>query len=381
MEDAPLFTPLFFAVCSFTFLVFLSAFQLFPTAPFRILALGGSPLMAGSFLACLTYASAFSAPFTGALGDHYGRKRVLLVTSISCTLSAACYGWSRNVWFILGMACVHGVFWSGLMASSAAYLTDLLPERRRAEGIGYWGLASVLAIALAPRVGFALLARGWGVVCGVVFAVNLIVVLIAFFLPAFPLLERGEGGEGLLEWRVLVLSFSLFLYTFGYGSVTSFSALYAGTKGVDPPWIFLSGFAIVTLVTRPFSARLADRVGYARVLVPSLIAIALSLVILAFARTRAGFLAAAGLFGAGFGSAYPVFAAHVMSRVSQGRRGAAFGSVLFAFDTGIGSGSLASGYLVEKASYRTAFLVAALLAGLAAPYFVAAERRLFPNGT
>ena len=40
--SAPLFTRRFFTMCGFTFTVFLSLFQLLPTAPFRILDLGGS---------------------------------------------------------------------------------------------------------------------------------------------------------------------------------------------------------------------------------------------------------------------------------------------------------------------------------------------------
>jgi len=65
-ERERLFTPRFFVMCAFSFTVFLSAFQLLPTAPFRILALGGSKFAAGMFLGFLTYASAFSAPLTGA---------------------------------------------------------------------------------------------------------------------------------------------------------------------------------------------------------------------------------------------------------------------------------------------------------------------------
>ena len=53
-----LFTPRFFLIWSYSFTVFLSAFQLLPTAPFHILALGGSQLEAGLFLGLLTYASA-----------------------------------------------------------------------------------------------------------------------------------------------------------------------------------------------------------------------------------------------------------------------------------------------------------------------------------
>ena len=54
----PLFTPRFFLMCGFTFTVFVSAFQLVPTAPFRIKDLGGSTFACGLFLTALTYASA-----------------------------------------------------------------------------------------------------------------------------------------------------------------------------------------------------------------------------------------------------------------------------------------------------------------------------------
>ena len=45
-------------------------------------------------------------------------------------------------------------------------------------------------------------------------------------------------------------------------------------------------------------------------------------------------IASAVVFGVGFGTAYPVFVAYVMQHVDQHRRGAAFGAILAAFDTG-----------------------------------------------
>src|SRR5262245_30377422 len=77
-----LITPRFLVMCAFTFTVFLSAFQLFPTAPFRIVDLGGSKAQAGLFLGFLTYASAFSAPLTGALADRVGKRRMLIVCGL-----------------------------------------------------------------------------------------------------------------------------------------------------------------------------------------------------------------------------------------------------------------------------------------------------------
>jgi MFS family permease len=70
-ERVPLFTPRFVQLWVFSFITFFSAFQLFPTIPFRILALGGTKAEAGLFLAMYTYACAFSAPLTGSIADHF----------------------------------------------------------------------------------------------------------------------------------------------------------------------------------------------------------------------------------------------------------------------------------------------------------------------
>ena len=72
-----LFTPRFFVMCGFNFVVFLSAFQLLPTAPFRIRDLGGSAAVAGLFLAFLTYSSATTGPVTGGIVDRGAQKFVL----------------------------------------------------------------------------------------------------------------------------------------------------------------------------------------------------------------------------------------------------------------------------------------------------------------
>ncbi|MGH9174050.1 MAG: MFS transporter, partial [Vicinamibacterales bacterium] len=82
------------------------------------------------------------------------------------------------------------------------------------------------------------------------------------------------------------------------------------------------------------------------------------------------------LFGVGFGSAYPAYLGHVLRFVDENRRGAAFGSIIGAFDTGIGTGSIAMGWIVERFGFRPAWAAAACLAALAIPFFILAERRL-----
>jgi MFS family permease len=255
-------------------------------------------------------------------------------------------------------------------------MTHILPEHRRAEGIGYWGLSTMAAIAVAPGVGFAIYRYGWGWLCVLAGALNLVMLGIAFTLEEHPLVAAPAHHEarGFLEWRVLVTSLTLFLYSFGYGGITSFAAMYADASGTTPKGIYLTALAIVVLCTRPFTGRLGDRWGYKQVFVPCLVMICAGLACLAMGGTRPWMLASAIIFGIGFGTAYPSYVGYVMRGVTAGRRGAAFGAILAAFDTGIGTGSTSIGWLIQRYGFRSAFAVAAGLSALAVPYFLMVDR-------
>jgi MFS family permease len=363
-----LFTPHFFVMCGFSFTVFLSALQLLPTAPFHIRDLGGSPFASGLFLGLLTYASALSAPITGTLADHVGRRRQLIVCSLLIAGFSIVYAIAPSVFLLLVLVPIHGIVWSGLLSASAAYLTSILPPHRRAEGIGYWGLASVIALAVAPPIGFWVYRFGWLWLCLFAAVLNLVMAGIAYQLEETepPRGAVPSAGEW-IEWRVLALSAPLFLYSYGYGAVTSFSSVYADALGIHPRSVFLTTLAVVILLTRPFLGRLGDRVGYRRVFLPCLVLMAAGLALLSRAGDRSGLILAALVFGVGFGTAYPVFAAFATHAVPAHRRGAAFGAILAAFDTGIGTGSTASGWLIQHVGFTAAFGVAAALAAAALP--------------
>jgi len=375
-----LFSPAFFVMCGFTFTVFLSAFQLLPTAPFHILDLGGTTFASGLFLGFLTYSSAFSAPLTGAIADRVGQRRVLLTSSTALAVFSIAYAFISSVPVLLSLVLIHGVFWSGLLSASAAYMTNMLPERRRAEGIGYWGLSSVGAMAVAPSAGFWIYRHGWVWLCAGSAALNLIMAGIAWHLRG----ERREAAESLndsstsrgslLEWRVLIVSITLFLYSFGYGGITSFTALYADANHVTPKSIYLTTLAIVILLTRPIAARLGDRFGYRRIFLPCLVLISVGLACLAVGGSRGWMIVSAICFGLGFGTAYPVYVGYVMRGVAPARRGAAFGAILAAFDTGIGTGSTTMGWTIQHFGFAAAFGMAAALSALAVPYFLIVDR-------
>ena len=394
--QTPLFTPRFLTMTAYSFTVFVSVFQLLPTAPYHVLDLGGSTASAGLFLGLLTYSSAISAPFTGTIGDRIGQRRVLIAVSLLLSVFTASYAVIESYRLMLAVVVVHGLFWSALLAASGAYMTATIPPSRRAEGLGYWGLASVFAVATAPSIGFWVYRHGWVTLCVELTILNLVMAAIAWRLPDDPAphaapvpagdaagasVDAGSASHaarpsGFVEWRVMMLSIAMALVSFGYGSLTSFSALFADALQVTPRSLFLTAMAVSILVGRLTIGRSLDRLGHRRVLVRSLLAPPLGLAMLAMAQGRLSFLAAALVFGAGFGLMYPAFTAYVMAHVPATRRGAAFGAMLAAFDTGIGTGSSALGWLVHQLGFRYAFGAAAGVALLSLPMFLIAERRL-----
>ena len=368
-------------MCAFTFTVFVSLFQLLPAAPYHVIDLGGTTFAAGLFLGFLTYASALSAPVTGQLADRLGHRRVLISVSLVLAAFATSYAFITNYRVLLSVVFVHGLFWSGLLAASGAYMTATLPESRRAEGLGYWGLASVTALAIAPPLGFWVFSFGWHVMCFEVAALNLMMAIIAWRLPddreeAAAMPPRPTKLADLVEWRVLALSVAMALIAFGYGSLTSFSAMFADDLHVTPRSLFLTVMAGTILVGRVAVGRFLDRIGHRAALLPCLGATAVGMGLLALAQGKVMFLTAALVFGAGFGLVYPAYTAYIMKRIPWWRRGAAFGAMLAAFDTGVGSGSTVMGGLIHQFGFRTAFGIAAALASLSLPYFLLTEKRI-----
>jgi len=380
-----LLTPRFLIMCAYSFTVFVSVFQLLPTAPYHVIDLGGGTVAAGLFLGFLTYASAISAPFTGAIGDRIGQRRVLIVVSLILAVFTASYAVIQNYRVMLAVVIVHGVFWSALLAASGAYMTSSLPAARRAEGLGYWGLSSVLAIGAAPAIGFWMYRHGWAALCIEITILNLLMALIAWRLPDDHHGAHGHDPETagaahasmhVIEWRVLLLSIGLALISFGYGGLTSFSALYADDLGISPRSLFLSAMAVSMLVARLTLGRSIDRLGHRWTLTKCLLVPPAGLALLAVANGGLSFALAAMLFGAGFGLMHPAYTAYVMNHVPFARRGAAFGAMLAAFDTGIGTGSSTMGWVIEHVGFRQAFALTAIIAALALPVFLYAERKL-----
>ena len=380
--NEPLFTPAFAGLWLYAFVTFFSAFQLLPAIPFHILELGQSTAKAGWFLSIYTYASAFSAPLMGSLADHIGRRRLLIAASIIFICFSIAYGLITDFRFLLVIGAIHGAMWSGLIAAASAIMSDYIPPSRRNQGLAWWGLASTAAVATAPAVGLWVFHFGWFTLCIELAVLSMLMTFGALLLR--PSERRRESSRVVLseawDWRVIQTTLSLTVATFGYGGVTSYSAIVAVQRHIAPPAIYLTTFAVSIIVFRLFFSHLGDRIGTKRVLYPALILIPIAFAALALAQHKWEMIVSAILFGTGFGAAYPALASFILENTDPDRRARTFGSIVWAFDTGIGTGSLVIGAIGGALGFQQAFLTAAALSCFSIPIFAWSSRALAARG-
>src|SRR5258705_377171 len=112
------------------------------------------------------------------------------------------------------------------------------------------------------------------------------------------------------------------------------------------------------------------------VLYPSLALVPIAFAILAVSKVRWEMMTSAILFGICFGLAYPAFATFILGNTDPMRRARTFGSMVWAFDTGLGTGSFAIGAIGQRHGLGAAFGFAAALSCLAIPILPWTSRRL-----
>src|ERR1051326_258196 len=379
----PLLTPRFAALWLYAFVTFFAAFQLLPVIPFRIIELGGSTAAAGWFLFVYTLPTASSAPLMGTTAAPIGRRRLLLSASRAFCAFSIAYGLITHIGLLLLVGIVHGALWSGLLSSASAVMTDYIPESRRTQGLAYWGLASIAAISIAPAVGLGVFHFGWWILCVEMAVLSLVMTVGALFI------HDPRGGQApspvLLaeawDWGVIRTPLTMSMASFGYGGITSYAALFAVQHHVEPKSIYLSTYAATVVLFRLFFSHLGDRIGTKTLLYPSLALVPIAFTILGLSTTRASMVTSAILFGIGWGAAYPAFVTFIVNNTHPARRARTFGSIVWAFDTGIGIGSLTLGAIGQRFGLGRAFLAAAVLSCLSIPIFAWTSRWLAANGT
>ena len=63
------------------------------------------------------------------------------------------YNIASTIVLLAVLRVIHGVTWAVSTTAVGTAITDIIPDSRRGEGMGWYGMAMTIAMAIAPMIG------------------------------------------------------------------------------------------------------------------------------------------------------------------------------------------------------------------------------------
>lgn len=378
----PLWTRDFILISIASLFITMGFQMLLPVLPVFSAELGGSDSWAGLVVGIFTISAVLMRPVAGRLLDKQGRRGVFILGLIVFLVCVVAYNWTSTIFVLLILRFIHGFGWGASSTASSTIASDIIPKSRLGEGMGYFGLTSTLAMAIAPALGLEVLS-GYGF--NAVFYISAGVVFISIFI-ALPIKYHkpdmlaksdsdGPGKTEIFEKSAILPAVVIFFITMTYGAIVSFIALYADQRQVENIGLFFTVYAVALLISRPYFGRLTDRKGTAFAVLPGIICVILSMCCIYFANSLLAFLMAGFIYGIGFGAIQPALQAMSVRKVDNTRRGAANATFFLGFDLGIGAGAILWGIVAEHFGYQFIYLLAIIPAIAGALIYIRSIRK------
>ena len=307
-------------------------------------------MLMGIVTAIYVAAAVISRPVSGYFLDKFGRKLIYAPAFLFFGATFLFYPFIGGLAALIPLRIAHGVLWGILMGSANTYAVDLIPLKRRGEGIGMFGLTMNLGQAIGPAIAVALVA-GFGY--DTLFFGGGIVALLGFLLvmrlrePVLVLEKKPFSVANLLEKTSLPTALVVLFASFSLGVATNYAVLYS-TKALHTGsgsffLLLAAGMATARLV----SGKVFDRSGPGRAMAWAFLFMLGALVLKALTRDILLFYASGFFLGVGGGTILPVCQTMINNLAPPQRRGAANATCLTAFDGGICIGILVVGYVQE----------------------------------
>lgn len=347
------------------FFIFLGFQMTLPTIPLFVEHLGGNDQLIGLVVGFFTFSALLIRPLAGRMLESKGRGFVYLTGLAIFVLSVGSFGFALGIVFLFFLRIIQGVGWGFSTTASGTIATDLIPQRRRGEGMGYFGLSGNLALAFGPTLGLALAEV---ISFKQLFLFCAILGLAAFLFASRISYIKVEQTEQELEkrkWDVyektaLHPSFLLFFITVTFGGIASFLPLYTAQKGIAGiQWYFLI-YALALMLSRTFAGKIYDRKGHGFIFIPGASFIMIAMVLLAWLPNSLVMFVAAGLYGFGFGSVQPALQAWSVEKAPMNRKGMANATFFSFFDLGVGIGAIAFGQIGHWLGYGSIYISSAI---------------------
>ncbi len=138
-----------------------------------------------------------------ALGERFGRRRVLLIGVALFTAGSALAALSSGASLLIAARAIQGVGSAMIAPLTLTILVGVFPAERRAAAIGLWSGVSGLGLAAGPLVGGAIVN---GFAWNAVFWLNVPIGIVLLVLGRWRISEKRSGGRIIDPVSVVLVS-------------------------------------------------------------------------------------------------------------------------------------------------------------------------------
>jgi MFS family permease len=355
---------------------------LFVHLPGFLQQLGAGETHIGRLMATQALGAIVAWPLVGRMIDAGGRRVVILagvtlfVVVTGLYLSITSLG--PRIYGVRLLDGVAGMMWYTALFTHAA---DLVPERRRVEGLAVFGVSGLIPVGLGAALGELILTLSTYrelFLGALIFAVAGLALCLPLRDVRQAHAEHDVQPSSILatamQRNLLPVWLAASTFFAGVLALFGFMKTFVIATGLSSVGTFFGIYAAVAVSLRIFLGWLPDRLGARRMLGIAMPCYAAGLLVLSLARTPNHVVAGAVLCGAGHGYTFPVLLSLVVTRARPHRRGAATAFFTALDWLGLLLAGPVAGYAIERAGYSMTFMGLALLLFAATIVFYGFDR-------
>ncbi|MFT3737272.1 MAG: MFS transporter [Breznakibacter sp.] len=360
-------------------LLFFSFYMLIPVLPYYVMDyLGISQTLAGIVLALYTISALLIRPLSGYLVDTFNRKPLYLVCYAVFCAALAGYVVATSLLVFILLRIMHGFAFGAGTVSGSTVAVDIMPSARRGEGIGYYGMAASIAMAVGPAIGYWLYQHhSFSVIFVVALLSGLVGLMAITRIKPIKKPRPADKPQEILSWDRFVLVNALpmvallFLIGIGYGILTNYLALFCDQKGFEGKagWFFMA-LSVGIIIARFLSAKNLNKGKNIQVVYVGSILLGVGFCMFLAADSVFVLYAIALMIGAGLGHINPAFQGMIVHLAQPYQRGTANATYFTFWDLGVGLGIAMGGYVIERLGFLGTFGLCAVLIAFGMVYFM-----------
>ena len=333
---------------------------------------------AGVLASVTSFVAIFTAPIWGSLSDRYGRKLMVLRSTLGIAIFTALMGLALSPWHMLAFRAGMGAL-AGFNSAATVLVATQVPEQRLGYSLGWLGTGQLVGSLIGPLIG--------GVVADITGSYRMpfffagAISLVAFLGTLWFVPERFVPPAGGRQKHSFLAGVSLLIRTTGLVPlIVAMLMTQFATQAVQPVVTLfvqeilgqradlatLGGLAfsvtgIAGVLSVPFLGRKSDVIGYRLVLLISLFGAALFTLPQAFPLGYWAFVLERFGLGLFVGGILPAANALIGRLTTSASRGFVFGMVSSAYFIGNTLGPLTGGVVAATVGIRFVFMVTAAL--------------------